>query len=246
MRKLLQLAIFVLLATAAFAVQDCASTAPAVSAPCVAQLVNGFEIRLVRREIVGDNVRLYLTEASYTELPAALIVGYEADPTPAPAAAKPAPPAALTLDDHIASAGHETGVDEDFIRSVIKAESGANPKAVSPKGARGLMQLMPATAVKLGVTDSFDPAQNIHGGTVYLRDLLVKYNGDAIKALAAYNAGPQRVEQYHGVPPYYETRSYVARVIRDYNRRKDSAAKAAAQSKNQTATVAQSTTTRGE
>ena len=110
-------------------------------------------------------------------------------------------------------AGLQTGIDPDFIHSVIRAESGYNAKAVSPKGAQGLMQLMPATAAKLGVRDSLDPANNIDGGSRYLRELLLRYNGDAIKALAAYNAGPESVEKYQGVPPYRETRSYVARVI---------------------------------
>ena len=127
---------------------------------------------------------------------------------------------AATLPEHIAKAGLQTGIDPDFIHSVIRAESGYNAKAVSPKGAQGLMQLMPATAAKLGVRDSLDPANNIDGGSRYLRELLLRYNGDAIKALAAYNAGPESVEKYQGVPPYRETRSYVARVINDFNRRK--------------------------
>jgi len=111
-------------------------------------------------------------------------------------------------------------VDPDLIRSVIKAESGFNPRAVSPKGAQGLMQLMPSTANQLGVKDAFAPGENIEGGTRYLRDLLVLYKNDMAKALAAYNAGPQRVAQYHGVPPYRETHAYVVRVIKDFNRTK--------------------------
>ena len=82
------------------------------------------------------------------------------------------------------------------------------------------MQLMPQTASRLGVSNSFDPGDNLEGGTRYLRELLERYNFDLIKALAAYNAGPGRVEQYHGVPPYYETQAYVARIIRDFNRKK--------------------------
>jgi soluble lytic murein transglycosylase-like protein len=87
------------------------------------------------------------------------------------------------------------------------------------------MQLMPQTASFLGVKDSFDPAANVDGGVRYLHDLLLQYDGDAAKALAAYNAGPQRVQQAHGVPPYYETHAYVARVINDYNRKKIAQAK---------------------
>jgi membrane-bound lytic murein transglycosylase MltF len=82
------------------------------------------------------------------------------------------------------------------------------------------MQLMPGTASQLGVTNAFDPKANVEGGTAYLRELLEKYNFDVPKALAAYNAGPKRVDQYHGIPPYYETQSYIARIIRDYNRKK--------------------------
>ena len=120
----------------------------------------------------------------------------------------------------VKSASERTQVDADFIASVIRAESGNNPHAVSPKGAQGLMQLMPATASKLGVKNSFDSADNVDGGARYLRELLLLYNNDMVKALAAYNAGPQRVQQYHGVPPYRETHAYVARVIKDYNRQK--------------------------
>jgi len=111
-------------------------------------------------------------------------------------------------------------LDPDLINSVIHAESGFNPRAVSPKGAQGLMQLMPQTASRLGVANAFDPNANVEGGTRYLRELLERCNFDLIKALAAYNAGPQRVEQFHGVPPYYETQAYVARIIRDFNRKK--------------------------
>ncbi len=85
------------------------------------------------------------------------------------------------------------------------------------------MQLMPGTAEKLGVTDSFSPEQNVHGGAHYLRELLERYHGDAVKALAAYNAGPGAVDRYQGVPPYRETRLYVQRVVRDYNKKKERA-----------------------
>ena len=219
MRKLLQLGFLALLATSAYGVDVCASTSAMVEGRCVAQLSNGFEIPHVRREITGESVRLYISPSSYTEVPASQITGYKADLTPLPVE-QVAAPTPLTIDQHVAHAGEANGVDADFIRSVIRAESASNPKAVSRKGAQGLMQLMPSTASKLGVKDSFDPAQNVNGGAQFLRELLEKYHGDAAKALAAYNAGPLRVQQYHGVPPYRETRLYVAQVIRDYNRRK--------------------------
>jgi soluble lytic murein transglycosylase-like protein len=117
-------------------------------------------------------------------------------------------------------AGERHQIDPDFINSVIRAESDFNNRAVSKKGAQGLMQLMPHTASELGVSNAFDAKANVEGGTKYLRELLEKYNYDVPKALAAYNAGPRRVDQYRGVPPYSETQAYVARIIRDYNRRK--------------------------
>jgi hypothetical protein len=122
-------------------------------------------------------------------------------------------------------------LDPDLVNSVIKAESGFNVRAVSPKGAQGLMQLMPGTASQLGVPNAFDAQANVDGGTKYLRELLEKYNFDLVKALAAYNAGPHRVERFGGVPPYYETRAYVARIVRDFNKKKMAQQKAAAAAK---------------
>ena len=109
---------------------------------------------------------------------------------------------------------------------------------VSPKGAQGLMQLMPGTASQLGVPNAFDPEANVDGGTKYLRELLERYNFDIVKALAAYNAGPQRVEQFGGVPPYYETRAYVARIVRDFNKKKVAQQKAAAAAAKKSAAAA--------
>jgi len=129
-------------------------------------------------------------------------------------------PKPLDLNQIIREVSLRSQVDADFIASVIRAESGGNAQAVSRKGARGLMQLMPATADQLGVKNSFDAAQNVDGGVRYLLQLLQQFNYDVAKALAAYNAGPERVNQYKGVPPYRETRSYVAGIIRDYNRKK--------------------------
>jgi hypothetical protein len=144
-----------------------------------------------------------------------------------PRRVRTAPPA-VNLDEVVHSASGRYRLDPDLVNSVIKAESGFNTRAVSPKGAQGLMQLMPGTASQLGVPNAFDPQANVEGGTKYLRELLERYDFDLVKALAAYNAGPQRVEQFGGVPPYYETRAYVARVVKDFNRKKIAQEKAAA------------------
>jgi len=105
------------------------------------------------------------------------------------------------------------GIDRSLVKAVIHAESSYNPRAVSPKGARGLMQLMPGTAQELKVVNSFDPLENIRGGVKYLRFLLDTFRGDVPLALAAYNAGLSKVARYGGIPPYEETRNYVARVL---------------------------------
>jgi soluble lytic murein transglycosylase-like protein len=117
-------------------------------------------------------------------------------------------------------AGAEHHLDPDLLASVIHAESDGQTRAVSRTGARGLMQLMPATAKDLGVRDSFAAEQNIAGGTTYLDALLMYYHENIELALAAYNAGPAAVDRYHGIPPYAETRRYVERVIHDFNQRK--------------------------
>ncbi len=186
----------------------------------VATLSNSFTIRFDHRQIIEDSSRLYLTndENSYIDVPTDQIVALETEQVPIAAPAAPQPVADLKTVINAASEKHL--IDADLIDSVIRAESGFNPKARSPKGAQGLMQLMPGTAQKLGVQDALDAQANVEGGTRYLRELLALYDNDLVKALAAYNAGPQRVDQYHGVPPYHETRAYVAKVIRDFNRKK--------------------------
>jgi Transglycosylase SLT domain len=152
----------------------------------------------------------------------------------ATAKSRNAPTPALStqqLSDVINNSSDLHHLDPDLVNSVIHAESGFNQHARSPKGAQGLMQLMPGTASALGVANAYDPQANVEGGTKYLRELLEKYNFDLVKALAAYNAGPQRVEKYHGVPPYYETQAYIARIIKDFNRKKLAERKAAAAQK---------------
>ncbi len=131
------------------------------------------------------------------------------------------------LDQVIREACRKNRLDPDFVSSVIKAESNYRPTAVSKKGARGLMQLMPATATELGVTNPFDPRANVEAGAAHLSALLDKYHDDPIKALAAYNAGAHRVKQYNGVPPYRETRAYISKIVRDFNARKRAQMKAA-------------------
>jgi soluble lytic murein transglycosylase-like protein len=209
---------------------------PAVAAD-IAVLRNGFEIRHLRREAAGDKTRLYVSSEGYVEVPTAQIQRIEREEYAYVEPAPDSPTAAATTapDLHLltsAAAGRHQ-VDQDFIEAVIRAESAGNPRARSPKGAQGLMQLMPSTADRLGVRDAFDPASNVEGGTRHLRALLELYNGDAVKALAAYNAGTERVAQYRGVPPYPETRAYVRRVIADYNAKKLTERKAPARTKPQ-------------
>jgi soluble lytic murein transglycosylase-like protein len=210
MRRVLQLGLLVVLAVAQ------------VPAAEFANLSNGFNIRHERRETLGEITRLYLgneTGSSYVDVATSQIEGFEPAP-PEPKVDTPQLSMKQDLNGIINSASSRSQIDADFIASVIRAESANNPRAVSRKGAQGLMQLMPQTANNLGVKNSFDPEENVAGGVRYLRALLLQYNGDAAKALAAYNAGPQRVQQYNGVPPYRETHAYVARVITDYNRKK--------------------------
>ena len=204
------------------------------SASDLAILRNGNSIRSERHEVVGAVTRLYLSQSSsgYIEIPSDQIERFEKDTSPLPAPANtPAQPVvarpqaqqALTregLDQVVNGAGERHQIDPDFINSVIRAESGFQQNAVSKKGAQGLMQLMPGTASQLGVRNTLDPNANVEGGTKYLRELLEKYNYDVPKALAAYNAGSKRVDQYHGIPPYHETQAYVARIIRDFNKKK--------------------------
>lgn len=211
----------------------------------VAVLKNGFAIKHVRREVLGTTTRLYMSGdgSSFVDVPTADIEHFETAPddsssasglsdagVAAHASGFPARPHA-DLNEVVNEASGRYRLDPDLVNSVIKAESGFNARAVSRKGAQGLMQLMPGTASQLGVPDAFDAQANVEGGAKYLRALLEKYNFDLIKALAAYNAGPQRVEQFGGVPPYYETRAYVARVVRDFNKKKTAQQRVAASQK---------------
>jgi soluble lytic murein transglycosylase-like protein len=121
-------------------------------------------------------------------------------------------PSSASFDQIIRAAADRAGLDDRLVKAVVEAESGFNPRAVSKAGAKGLMQLMDGTARSLGVKDPFDPAANVEGGAKFLRSLLDRF-GSLPLALAAYNAGPDAVERYGGVPPFQETRSYVERVL---------------------------------
>lgn len=187
----------------------------------IAVLQNGFSVLHDHHEVSGDQTRLFLdsSDKNYLDVPTIEIVSIEKAPDP-PVIPKPAENAAPDLDTVVRNASVKTSIDADLLWSVIRAESNMNAHAISRKGARGLMQLMPDTANKLGVQDIFDPSQNVDGGSRYLQSLLDLYHNNLVLALAAYNAGPQRVAQYHGVPPFRETRAYVAHIVREFNRKK--------------------------
>jgi soluble lytic murein transglycosylase-like protein len=205
------------------------AAAPSARSAELAILHNGFEQRCHHHATVGDRVRLYLNtgEDNFIEYAPAEIERFDPAPDPQKLQDKPsvpasAPDASLSradIGEILSRASHERNVDVDLLASIVKAESGGNTRAVSRTGARGLMQLMPATAANLGVHDSFHPEQNVRGGSTYIDSLLVRYHDNLALALAAYNAGPAAVDKYHGIPPYRETRAYVARVIHEFNRR---------------------------
>ncbi|MEO9169998.1 MAG: lytic transglycosylase domain-containing protein [Candidatus Baltobacteraceae bacterium] len=116
----------------------------------------------------------------------------------------------------VSDASTTNGIPPGLVRAVLMAESAGDPMAVSIAGAQGLMQLMPGTAARCGVLNPFDPSENVHCGAGYLKQLLDRYHGNITLTVAAYNAGPGAVDKYHGVPPYAETRAYVARVLSAY------------------------------
>jgi len=130
------------------------------------------------------------------------------------------PPGGGNLRELAAAAARRHGLEPGLVMAVVSVESGFRPRAVSPKGAQGLMQLMPMTAQALGVEDAFDPAQNLDGGARHLGELLTVYGGDLTRALAAYNAGEGAVLRHGGVPPYRETRAYVRKVLERYQGKK--------------------------
>jgi soluble lytic murein transglycosylase-like protein len=187
-------------------------------------LQSGREIHIDRHEVSEGTVRLY-SGAGVIELPEAVILSYAPDePLPPAPPATPVAPAVPNSKEKeiekdpralVRGAAVRAGLPPAFVESVAKTESALNPRAVSPKGALGVMQLMPDTAKALGA-DPNDLEQNIDAGTRLLRELLIRYNGDVVKALAAYNAGSAAVDRYNGLPPYAETQNYVNKVIQGY------------------------------
>jgi soluble lytic murein transglycosylase-like protein len=201
----------------------CLLTAGPVLAGEFAILSTGSRLHADRHETDGGRIRLY-SGSGYIELEASQVQRFELDEAApaapvvvkAPAAPQPTAPA-LSPRELADAAADKYGLPRSLVRSVMHAESGFQPQAVSPKGAIGLMQLMPGTARILGV-DPNDPAQNVDAGARYLRDLLIKYNFGLWHALAAYNAGEGAVEKYNGVPPYRETIDYVKRIEREFKK----------------------------
>jgi soluble lytic murein transglycosylase-like protein len=190
--------------------------APALRAEYVV-LRSGQRLKVTGYQVVGDKYRLQMGGGT-VEIAAEDVVAIEPEEVFTPLPAQPVVKAPYR--ELVEAAAARYKVDADLITSVIAVESNFDPKALSPKNARGLMQLLPETAERLGVQNVYDPKENIEAGTRYLRELLQRYNNDLALALAAYNAGPERVQQYGRVPPFAETLSYVRRVKRTYEKSK--------------------------
>lgn len=191
-----------------------------------AVLASGARLYAERHESDGGKVTLF-TKGGSTEMDASQVVRFEQEdyvakePPVTPATEAPLSPSPTvkpaSMKEMVDNAARKYGLPPAFVRAVVAAESGYQANAVSPKGAIGLMQLMPTTASGLGA-DPRIPEQNIDAGTRYLRDLLLKYDNQAYHALAAYNAGPGAVDKYHGVPPYRETQNYILNVLRNWRK----------------------------
>ncbi|HTF22456.1 MAG TPA: lytic transglycosylase domain-containing protein [Candidatus Limnocylindria bacterium] len=193
--------------------------APALRAEYVV-LRSGQRLKVTGYQLLGDKYRLQMGGGT-VEIAAEDVVTIEPEEVFTPLPAKPIVKAPYR--ELVEAAAARYRVDADLITSVIAVESNFDPKALSPKNARGLMQLLPETAERLGVQNIYDPQENIDAGTRYLRELLQMYNNDLALTLAAYNAGPERVQQYGRVPPFAETLSYVRRVKRSYEKSKSKA-----------------------
>ncbi len=187
-----------------------------VSAKEALYLTNGFRLEADSHTQTGQVLVLHMGQGTL-ELSAAEIARIEDLGDDTPPASRPEAVTHRQPQDLVSDAAVSEGLPPEFVRSVARIESGFRPDAVSPKGALGLMQLMPGTAAHLGV-QATQPEQNAQGGAEYLRELLLLYHGNAALALAAYNAGPGAVARFGGVPPYAETRRYIEKVLREYAR----------------------------
>ena len=187
---------------------------PAVASADIALLSTGATMKVSAQRVEGDTVVLVLKGGGEVGVPAAMLRGIVPDEVIEEI--RPTADGPVDFERLVAESAQRHGLDPALVRAVVGVESGFQPQAVSPKGAQGLMQLMPATARDLGVTDPFDPAANLDGGSRHLSALVVRYEGDLTKALAAYNAGMGAVARHGGVPPYEETRKYVQRVLGRY------------------------------
>lgn len=184
----------------------------------IAVMESGKILYVDRFERADEEITLYVTGGGVVTVPSEIVLNV----VPNEIVAKGEDPQKVALfpqlEDIIAPAAAKYGVAPELVAAVIWAESSGDPNARSRRGARGLMQLMPQTAKELGVARILDPRENVEGGTRYLRQMLDTHEGDVSLALAAYNAGPDAVRRHRGVPPYRETRKYVDRVIRVYER----------------------------
>jgi len=182
----------------------------------IALLSSGLTLKLERHRVEDGALVLVLKGGGEMSVPAAVVRGFVPDEV----VEELAVPAGGDLRELVAAAARRHGLDPELVRAVVAVESAFRPEAVSPKGAQGLMQLMPRTAESLGVGNAFDPAQNLDGGARLLGQLLTEYGGDITRALAAYNAGEGAVRRHGGVPPYRETRAYVKKVLERYQKEK--------------------------
>jgi len=188
----------------------------------IAVMASGKILYIDRFERSDEDITLFLTGGGEVTVPSELVTNIVPNEIVEHRGAGPDEIRLLPhLESVIQPAAKRYGLDPNLVAAVIWAESSGDPNAVSTKGAQGLMQLMPATALALGVGNVFDPYENVDGGSHYLRRMLDAHDGDVSLALAAYNAGPDAVRKYDGVPPYRETRDYVGKVMRAYERARE-------------------------